>query len=89
MPPGADIAIDRTAAGLGVDGPAWLSLMGPLARGWQTVVDTLMSDLRHVPQDLPTVARLVLRILEQGSPAEVFGAPREPRTQEFLARFRA
>ena len=29
------------------------------------------------------------RILEQGSPAEVFGAPREPRTQEFLARFRA
>lgn len=61
--------VERTAAGLGVDGPAWLSLMGPLARRWQTVVDTLMSDLRHVPQDLPTVARLGLRILEQGSPA--------------------
>jgi len=29
------------------------------------------------------------RILEQGSPAEIFGAPREPRTREFLARFRA
>ena len=28
-------------------------------------------------------------ILEQGSPAEVFGFPRERRTQEFLARFRA
>jgi ABC-type polar amino acid transport system ATPase subunit len=28
-------------------------------------------------------------VLEQGSPAEVFGAPREPRTREFLARFRA
>ncbi len=26
-------------------------------------------------------------ILEQGSPSEVFGAPREPRTREFLARF--
>lgn len=29
------------------------------------------------------------RILEQGPPAEVFGAPREERTREFLARFSA
>lgn len=29
------------------------------------------------------------RILEQGTPAEVFGSPREPRTREFLARFTA
>ncbi len=28
-------------------------------------------------------------IVEQGSPAEVFGAPREPRTREFLSRFAA
>jgi polar amino acid transport system ATP-binding protein len=27
------------------------------------------------------------RIVEQGTPAEVFGAPREPRTREFLTRF--
>jgi polar amino acid transport system ATP-binding protein len=27
------------------------------------------------------------RILEQGTPAEVFGAPREERTRAFLARF--
>ena len=26
------------------------------------------------------------RILEEGSPAEVFGAPREPRTRQFLQR---
>ena len=26
------------------------------------------------------------RIVEQGPPAEVFGAPREARTREFLAR---
>jgi polar amino acid transport system ATP-binding protein len=26
------------------------------------------------------------RILEQGPPAQIFGAPREPRTQQFLAR---
>ena len=29
------------------------------------------------------------RIIEQGPPAEVFGAPRESRTREFLARFTA
>jgi ABC-type histidine transport system ATPase subunit len=29
------------------------------------------------------------RILEQGPPAEVFSDPREERTREFLARFRA
>jgi len=29
------------------------------------------------------------RIVEEGSPAEVFGAPREQRTREFLARFTA
>ena len=29
------------------------------------------------------------RILESGPPAEVFGAPREERTREFLARFTA
>ncbi|HET8927046.1 MAG TPA: amino acid ABC transporter ATP-binding protein [Microbacterium sp.] len=28
-------------------------------------------------------------ILEEGSPAALFGAPREPRTREFLARFTA
>ena len=61
--------IDRTAEGLGRDGKAWLSFMGPLAAKWQHVVDTLMSDLRHVPHDLPTAARLVLRMLEQGTPA--------------------
>ena len=25
-------------------------------------------------------------ILEQGTPTEIFGAPREPRTQQFLQR---
>ena len=29
------------------------------------------------------------RIIEQGPPADVFGAPREPRTRDFLARFMA
>jgi polar amino acid transport system ATP-binding protein len=29
------------------------------------------------------------RVLEQGKPADVFGAPREPRTREFLRRVHA
>jgi polar amino acid transport system ATP-binding protein len=26
------------------------------------------------------------RVLEQGPPAQIFGAPQEPRTRQFLAR---
>jgi ABC-type histidine transport system ATPase subunit len=29
------------------------------------------------------------RVLEEGTPAEVFGAPREARTRAFLSRFTA
>jgi polar amino acid transport system ATP-binding protein len=29
------------------------------------------------------------RILEEGPPAQVFGSPREPRTQQFLGRVTA
>ena len=29
------------------------------------------------------------RVLEEGAPADLFGAPREERTREFLARFTA
>src|SRR6266700_4204623 len=31
--------IDRTADGLGQDGPAWRALFGPLVRRWRDVVD--------------------------------------------------
>jgi phytoene dehydrogenase-like protein len=61
--------IDRTAAGLGADGDAWRSLLGPLARHWESVVGLLLSDFRSVPRDLATTGRLMARILEQASPA--------------------
>ena len=61
--------LDRTVEGLGRDGAAWRSLLGPLAEHWPGLVDALMSDYRHVPRDLATVVRLGLRILEQGTPA--------------------
>ncbi|MGA3541762.1 phytoene desaturase family protein [Micromonosporaceae bacterium DT194] len=61
--------LDRTAAGLGRDGPAWRALLGPLVRRWQGVVGTGMSDLRAVPRDPAAALLLGLRTLEQGSPA--------------------
>ncbi|HEX2315550.1 MAG TPA: NAD(P)/FAD-dependent oxidoreductase [Thermomonospora sp.] len=61
--------LERTAEGLGVDGRAWRSLFGPLVERWQGIVATAMSDYRRPPADLPGTVRLLLRLLEQGSPA--------------------
>lgn len=61
--------LDSTAAGLGVDGPAWRRLFGPLVDRWQEVVAAAMSDLRRPPAPLSTALRFGLRMLEQGSPA--------------------
>ncbi|REE98710.1 phytoene desaturase family protein [Thermomonospora umbrina] len=60
--------LERTADDLGRDGPAWRSLFGPLVDRWEGIVATAMSDYRHPPADLAGVARLGLRVLEQGSP---------------------
>ncbi len=59
--------IDRTADGLGQDGPAWRALFGPLVRRWRDVVDVAMSDLRHLPAH-PVAVSLAARIMEFGSP---------------------
>jgi phytoene dehydrogenase-like protein len=61
--------LDRTAAGLGQDGAAWRSLLGPLARHWPALVDLVLSDFRSRPRDLPLAARLAARVVEQGGPA--------------------
>ncbi|MCF1592915.1 phytoene desaturase family protein [Streptomyces muensis] len=60
--------LDRTVDGLGQDGPAWRSLLGTLVERWQGLVGAAMSDLRSLPADLVTAARLALRVAEQGSP---------------------
>ncbi|WP_329503433.1 NAD(P)/FAD-dependent oxidoreductase [Streptomyces iakyrus] len=60
--------LDRTVDGLGQDGPAWRSLLGPLVDRWQGLAGAAMSDLRSLPPDLVTAARLALRVAEQGSP---------------------
>ncbi|MEJ8285030.1 NAD(P)/FAD-dependent oxidoreductase [Curtobacterium citreum] len=61
--------LERTAAELGVDGPAFRNLMGPLARSADQVADFATDALLHVPRHPLTVLRFGLRALEQGSSA--------------------
>lgn len=71
--------LERTAEGLGPDGDAWRSLLGPLAEQWEAVVAVGMGDRRSVPPgvldaDDPLRAgagavRFALALLEQGTRA--------------------
>jgi phytoene dehydrogenase-like protein len=60
--------LDRTADGLGADGPAWRALLGPLVERWPAMVELLLSDFRTPPRDPRTLAILAGRVLEQGTP---------------------
>jgi phytoene dehydrogenase-like protein len=59
--------LDRTAEALGVDGPAWRRLLGPLVSHAGEVAQFTGSQVLQLPRHPSTVARLGLRILEQGS----------------------
>ena len=61
--------INVTAEGLGEDGGAWRSLLGPLSENWQGLVGAVMSDYRSLPPDVATFVRYGLGVLEQGSAA--------------------
>ena len=61
--------LDRTAEGLGVDGPAWRRLLGPLVRHADEVAQFAGSQVLQLPRHPLTVARLARRILEQGTHA--------------------
>lgn len=61
--------LDRTAHDLGRDGAAWKHLFGPLVRHADQVAQFSLSPLLQLPRHPLTVARLGLRVLEQGSPA--------------------
>ena len=60
--------LDRTADGLGVDGAAWKGLLEPLVRHADRVAQFAGSQVLQLPRHPLTLARLGLRILEQGSP---------------------
>ncbi|HUO40295.1 MAG TPA: NAD(P)/FAD-dependent oxidoreductase [Mycobacterium sp.] len=60
--------LDRTCQEL-EEGTSWLRLLGPLVAHADTVARFLLGDKRSLPPDLPTLTRLGLRIIEQGTPA--------------------
>lgn len=59
--------LDRTVEGLGRDGRAWRSLIGPLLKRLDGVVDFTGSQLLRMPRDPIAAIRYSLRALEQGS----------------------
>lgn len=59
--------IERTAAGLGVDGRAWLSRLRPLSRHIAGVVDFTGNQMLRIPCDPITAVRYALRMLDQGT----------------------
>lgn len=61
--------LDRTADGLGVDGPAWRRLVAPLLARQRGVVAFTGSQLLQVPRDPIAAVRFGLRALEQGTAA--------------------
>ena len=60
--------LDRTADGLGADGPAFKRLMGPLVANAGRVAQFTGSQLVQLPRHPLTAAMFGLRALEQGSP---------------------
>lgn len=71
--------LDRTADGLGADGPAWKRMLAPLVRESDLVTALALGDKRSVPSSLLSPAGLATalrfggRVLGQGTPA--WGAP--------------
>lgn len=59
--------LERTADALGADGRAWRSLLRPLVRRIEGVVDFTGGALLRVPSDPIAAVRFGLRMLEQGT----------------------
>ncbi|OKJ97498.1 phytoene desaturase family protein [Amycolatopsis sp. CB00013] len=72
--------LDRTCDALGVDGPRWRRLLGPLAERSRELADLLLGDLRHPPRDPRAAALLPARIalLASGSERRLFAGPEAP-----------
>lgn len=62
-------SLDRTVEGLGADGRAWRTLMEPLLRRLDGVIDFTQGSLLRLPRDPAAVASYGLRTLLQGTPA--------------------
>jgi len=69
--------LERTCAGLGVDGDRWRDLMQPLVEHSAGVVDLVMRGPRAVPSDLVAPMLFATRVLAHGTPS----APSRFRTE--------
>ncbi len=65
--------LDRTAAALGADGPAWARMFRPLVENVDDIVDFTTGQLIRLPPHLISATRFGLRVLQQGSP--LWGPP--------------
>lgn len=63
--------LDRTAAGLGADGPAYQRLIAPLSRRATELADLTGSTLARVPTPLTLATRFGLAVAERGGPAAI------------------
>ncbi|TJZ58833.1 NAD(P)/FAD-dependent oxidoreductase [Streptomyces piniterrae] len=57
-------SVERTAAELGADGPAWRRLFGPLAAGAQALTEEVMRPIVHLPRHPLRLARFGLHALQ-------------------------
>ncbi|MGO4301388.1 phytoene desaturase family protein [Leifsonia sp. RAF41] len=64
----AYLDLERTADALGVDGPAWRNLLGPLVREADAVAQFTGSQIVQVPRHPLVAARFGLTALAQGGP---------------------
>lgn len=57
-------SVADTAAGLGVDGPAYADLLGPLVENYETLLRTVLSSLRRIPLpgEIPALLRFARRV---------------------------
>ncbi|WP_345661051.1 NAD(P)/FAD-dependent oxidoreductase [Streptomyces venetus] len=60
-------SLEKTCEHLGVDGPRWRRLMGPLLQRSEAVVDLVLSDLRRLPRDPVAALLLASRAAVHGS----------------------
>ncbi|GAA4655854.1 NAD(P)/FAD-dependent oxidoreductase [Arthrobacter cryoconiti] len=61
--------LERTVEALGPDGQPWRSLMEPLVRRLDGVLDFTLNNLLRVPREPLAAVGYGLRVLEQGTPA--------------------
>ena len=60
--------IERAASGMGEDGKAWLSLLRPLSRHIDGVVDFTGNQMLRIPHEPVTAVRFAMRMLQEGTP---------------------